>query len=202
MADSREYGNDPSGTTEKGTFWADNLPLTYEKRFNCHVGPVCAFKLCSNQHSDNENILFKDYISVFVQQIFSLLYHIRIFLQRGSQIFWCNTIQEWHIRSYALYVMCLPKSKFFTCVRVEISRAICFSIPKSLPLSQFLVQAVRLYRHREEIYETRNNSMWSQGEVMCYIRQTKNYKRSVVVNENVGVTSVEQPKLRNLVLFT
>ena len=37
---------------------------------------------------------------------------------------------------------------------------------------------------------------------MCYIRQTKNNNRSDVVNENVGVTSAEQPKLRNLVLFT
>ena len=37
---------------------------------------------------------------------------------------------------------------------------------------------------------------------MCYIRQTTDYNWSFVVNENVGVASVEQHKLSNLVLFT
>jgi len=94
------------------------------------------------------------------------------------------------------------KVEIFTYVRAEIFRAVCFSIPSSLPFPPPLVQAGRLYRHWEEIYQTGNKRIWSQEEVMCYIRQTTDYNWSYVVNENVGVASAEQRKLRNLVLFT
>lgn len=163
MANSREYGNGRSGIKEKGITWAVDYPLTYEEKFNSHVARVGAFKLCSNQHSGCWNFLFKDYISVLLLQISSLLYHTRLFL-RDSQLFLCNIKRGWCIRSYALYVMCLPKSKFLLALGLrflEPSATLFPTIFHPWPL----VQAVRLYRHWEEIYQTRNKRIWSQEQV-------------------------------------
>jgi len=146
-------------------------------------------------------LIQKDYISVLVLQISSLLYYIRIFLQRGSQLFWCNTIREWYIRSYALCVMCLPKSKFLLALRRRYLESSASLFPTVFPPLAPCIGSTVVSTEKRYISDTEQKNLITRRSYMLHSTDL-NYNRSVVVNENVGVTSAEQPKLRNLVLFT
>ena len=65
------------------------------------------------------------------------------------------------------------KVEIFTYVRAEIFRAFCFSIPSSLPSPGPLVQAVRLYRHREEIY---HRTKESDHKKKSYVLHSTDYR--------------------------
>jgi hypothetical protein len=93
------------------------------------------------------------------------------------------------------------KVEIFTCVRAEISRAVCYSIPNNFPSLAPRTGSTVVSTLRRDISDTEQKNLITRTS-MCYIRQVTNYSSSVVVNENVGVASTERPKQRNLVILT